>query len=123
MKEFIFENCYKWISFTENDDPIKVKPYHELFLKEKLKKLQASETVRNLSNNDIKFVLKTIKQLNIITQKLEMIEKSNIFDIESFIKEHPETWDQIIKAKTYYSKNKKKCKFIKNQKSSSVHYN
>ena len=44
MKEFIFENYYKWISFTENDDPIKVKPYHELFLKEKLKK---TASIRN----------------------------------------------------------------------------
>ena len=38
-----------------------------------------------------KFVLKPIKQSNIITQELENVEKPKIFDIESVTIEQPKT--------------------------------
>ena len=45
----------------------------------------------------MKFVTKSIKQINIITQELETVEKPSILDTESVIIEHPKNCHKIIK--------------------------
>ena len=51
--------------------------------------------MKNPYNGDIKFILKPIKQSNIITQALG---KTNIFDIKSVNVEHPKTVTKLSKV-------------------------
>ena len=68
-------------------DPNNAKEHYKLILKNQAKKIpKASKTMKNPSNGDVKSILKTIKQSNLITQKLE-----TIFDIESVTIEHLKT--------------------------------
>ena len=95
LREFIFENYYRQIAFTEKDSYysftklrkrvlvlfatnltkkkyLKPEENYELFSK-------TSKTLKTQKISDIKSALKPIKQLNIITEELKTVGKPNIF--------------------------------------------
>ena len=47
-------------------------------------------------------VLKPITESNIISQERKILEKTNIFDVETITIEHPKNYYQISKTKNYY---------------------
>ena len=80
--------------------PRKAKEHYKLFFKKKARKIpQASKTVKNRNKSYTKFVLKSIKQSNIITQKLKTVEKPNTFYIEPVTTEHARTAKKLLKSK------------------------